>query len=102
MYFIDYIKTYSSVNKKGEEIQEYVEPFNQTLFCSDAALNRFISDLKAEIARGNERHPRSMPLTLNERTDEQYNFYKQLTVRVNNDSDKTVCVVSLKKVLRSM
>lgn len=100
MYFIDYIKTYSSVNKKGKELQSFVEPFKQVLFTSDAALDKFISDLEKEITKANERYPRSQPVSLTEYNDDQYEMFKQLTIWVVDNSDKIVCVIGLKKVLR--
>lgn len=100
MYFIDYIKTYSSVNKKGKELQSFVEPFKQVLFTSDAALDKFISDLEKEIAKANERYPRSQPISFTEYNDDQYEMFKQLAIWVVDNSDKIVCVIGLKKVLR--
>lgn len=100
MYFIDYIKTYSSVNKKGKELQSFVEPFKQVLFTSDAALDKFISDLEKEIAKANERYPRSQPVSLTEYNDDQYEMFKQLTIWVVDNSNKIVCVIGLKKVLQ--
>lgn len=100
MYFIDYIKTYSSVNKKGKELQSFVEPFKQGLFTSDAALDKFIADLKKEIVKANELYPRSQPVILTEYNDDHYGEFKQLTIEVVKNPDKIVCTIGLKKVLR--
>lgn len=100
MYFVDYIKTYSSVNKKGKEIQAFVEPFKQVLFTSDTALDKFIADIEKEIVKANERYPRSQPVSLTEYNDEQYGEFKQFTIWVVDNSDKIVCIIGSKKVLR--
>lgn len=88
------------MNKKGKELQSFVEPFKQVLFTSDAALDKFISDLEKEITKANERYPRSQPVSLTEYNDDQYEMFKQLTIWVVDNSDKIVCVIGLKKVLR--
>ena len=45
MYFIHYIQTYASVNRKGSELQEYILKFKDCLLKDRNALD----DLKEEI-----------------------------------------------------
>jgi hypothetical protein len=100
MYFIDEIKTYSSVNKKGKVIQSFVEPFKQVLLKSDNTLDNFVGQLKTVIKQANEDYPRSQPLTLTEYNNEFHGGNRQLTVWVENNSDKIVCTIGLKKVIK--
>lgn len=77
MYFVDYIKTYSSVNKKGKEIQAFVESFKQVLFALNTALNRFIAELKENIEKTNELYPYCQTISLMESDNELHVEYKQ-------------------------
>jgi len=95
-YFIDNIKTYASVNKKGKALQQYVQQFDRHLIASDCSLDALKCDIEHQIKKENERFPRSRPVRLIE-----YNCGKagQWTIQVENDSDSIVCTISYEKVL---
>ena len=86
-YFIDNIKTYASVNKKGRALQIYVQQFDRhALKC----------DIEHQIKAMNEKYPRSRPVRL-----EVYENAKggQWTILVEHDSDSIVCIISYEKVM---
>lgn len=95
-YFIDHITTYSSVNQKGYELQQYVCQFEQRLIANDCSLDALKCDIEHQIKYLNEKYPRSRPICL-----ESYSSgsYGQWSVYVAGNTDKVVCVIHYKKVL---
>ena len=95
-FFIDNIKTYASVNKKGRELQLFVRQFDRHLIADECSLDALKCDIEHQIKIMNEKYPRSRPVLL-----EVFNSGKdgQWTILVENDSDSIVCIISYKKVL---
>ena len=58
-YFIDNIKTYASVNKKGRALQIYVQQFDRHLIADECSLDALKCDIEHQIRVMNEKYPRS-------------------------------------------
>lgn len=95
-YFIDNIKTYASVNKKGRELQIFVQQFNRYLIADECSLDALKCDIKHKIKIMNEKYPRSRTVRLKVFDNGKDG---QWTILVENDSDSIVCIISYKKVL---
>ena len=95
-YFIDNIRTYASVNKKGRALQIYVQQFDRHLIADECSLDALKCDIEHQIKVMNEKYPRSRPVRL-----EVYENAKggQWTILVEHDSDSIVCIISYEKVM---
>lgn len=58
-FFIDNIKTYASVNKKGRELQLFVRQFDRHLIADECSLDALKCDIEHQIKIMNEKYPRS-------------------------------------------
>lgn len=56
-YFIDYIKTYANVNRKGRELQIYVQQFDHHLIEDENSLKVLKCDIERQIMVMNEKYP---------------------------------------------
>lgn len=54
-YFIDNIKTYANVNKKGRALQIYVQQFDRHLIANECSLDALKCDIEHQIKIMNER-----------------------------------------------
>lgn len=63
-YFIDNIKTYANVNKKGRALQIYVQQFDRHLIADECSLDALKCDIEHQIKVMNEEYPRSRPVRL--------------------------------------
>ena len=52
MYFIHYIQTYASVNRKGSELQEYVLQLKDSLIKNREVLDDLKEELHCRIVKG--------------------------------------------------
>mgnify|MGYP000105614109 CR=1 FL=1 len=95
-YFIDNIKTYTSVNKKGKALQLYVQQFDHHLIADECSLDALKCDIEHQIKIMNEKYPRSRPVLLNVHDNGKGG---QWTILVEHDSDSIVCIISYEKVL---
>ncbi|MFR8943933.1 MAG: hypothetical protein ACLVIA_16805 [Bacteroides eggerthii] len=95
-YFIDYIKTYANVSRKGRELQIYVQQFERHLIEDENSLKALEHDIECRITAMNEKYPRSRPVRLDVFDDGRVG---QWTILVEYDSDSIVCIISYKKVL---
>lgn len=95
-YFIDNIKTYASVNKKGKALQLYVQQFDRHLIADECSLDALKCDIEHQIKIMNEKYPRSRPVLLNVHDNGKSG---QWTILVEHDSDSIVCIISYEKVL---
>lgn len=95
-YFIDNIKTYASVNKKGRALQIYVQQFDRHLIADECSLDALKCDIEHQIKVMNEKYPRSRPVRL-----DVFESGKdgQWTILVEHDSDSIVCIISYEKVM---
>lgn len=94
-YFIDNIKTYSNTNKKGKELQLFIQQFDRHLIADKCSLDALKCDIEHQIKVMNEKYPRSRPVLL-----DVHNTGKggQWTIQVEHDSDSIVCIISYEKV----
>lgn len=53
-YFIDNIKTYSNVNKKGRGLQIFVQQFDRHLIANECSLDALKCDIEHQIKIINE------------------------------------------------
>lgn len=95
-YFIDYIKTYANVNRKGRELQIYVQQFEHCLIDDENSLKALKYDIECRIMAMNGKYPRSRPVRLDVFDDGRAG---QWSILVEHDSDSIVCTISYKKVL---
>lgn len=86
-YFIDYIKTYANVNRKGRELQIYVQQFEHYLIEDENSLKALKYDIERRIMVMNEKYPRSRPVRLDVFSDDRTG---QWTILVEHDSDSIV------------
>ena len=62
MYFIHYIQTYASVNRKGSELQEYVLQLKDSLIKNREVLDDLKEELHCRIVELDAKYPRTQPL----------------------------------------
>lgn len=62
MYFIHYIQTYASVNRKGSELQSYILKFKDCLLKDRDALDDLKEEIHCRIEELDARYPRTHPL----------------------------------------
>lgn len=62
MYFIHYIQTYASVNRKGSELQEYILKFKDCLLKDRNALDDLKEEIHCRIEELDAKYPRTKPL----------------------------------------
>lgn len=94
-YFIEYIRTYANVNKKGMKLQEFVQQFEDFLIPDELSLDALKSALEMTVDLMNAKYPRSMPVYL---TRSGGGSHFQWHIQVKDRPDAYVCVISFKRV----
>ena len=94
-YFIEYIGTYSNVNKKGMVLQEFVQQIENVLIPDELSLDALKSELEAAIKTMNAKYPRTMPVYL---THAGAGNHFQWDILVEGRPELCVCVISFKRV----
>ncbi len=94
-YFIEDIKTYKSVNKKGEAFQDFVTPLEQYLVADELSLDALKANIVNHIEQLNRYYSSSRPLVL---TVSRGRGYRVWTVWVQGDSDKIAAMIYIKEV----
>lgn len=94
-YFIEYIRTYANVNKKGMKLQEFVLQFGYFLIPDELSLDALKSELEAAIETMNAKYPRTMPVYL---THAGAGNHFQWYIQVKDRPYDYVCVISFKRV----
>lgn len=94
MYFIHYIQTYASVNRKGSELQEYVLKLKDSLIKNREVLDDLKEELHCRIEELDAKYPRTQSLHL----DAVGNREIQWTIHVKGKPDNLVCIISITKV----
>lgn len=94
-YFIEYIRTYANVNKKGMKLQEFVLQFGYFLIPDELSLDALKSELKSAIETMNAKYPRTMPAYL---THAGAGNHFQWYIQVKDRPYDYVCVISFKRV----
>lgn len=64
LYFIDNIKTYANVNRKGRALQIFVQQFDHHLIADECSLDALKCEVEHEIQKQNEKYPRSRSVRL--------------------------------------
>ena len=94
-YFIDVVRIYKSINKKGEDFQKFVIPLSQYLVADEHSLDVLKSNIMNHIELLNRTYPRSKPLTL----DVSRHLLGQVwTIHVQFDSDKIAAMIYINDV----
>lgn len=94
-YFIEYIGTYSNVNKKGMVLQEFVQQIENVLIPDELSLDALKSELEAAIKTMNAKYPRTMPVYL---THAGAGNHFQWDILVEGRPELRVCFISFKRV----
>lgn len=58
MRFIHYIKTYSSTNKKGRELNEFISKFKDTLIYDELSFDALKQEVQTKVAELNAKYPK--------------------------------------------
>lgn len=91
MYFIHYIKTYSSTNKKGRELNEFISKFEDTLIYDELALDTLKQEIENKVTELNLKYPNVQEFIPHFSKD-------QLYVKAKNSTDTYVFFISFSKV----
>ena len=91
MYFIHYIQTYASVNRKGSELQEYVLKLKDSLIKNREVLDDLKEELHCRIGELDAKYPRTQPLHLDAASGRE-------SIQVKGKPDNLVCIISITKV----
>lgn len=94
-YFIENVKTYKSVNKKGQNLQEFVTPLEQYLVADELSLDALKTNIENHLEQLNRIYPRTEPLVL---TNSRGRGYRAWTVWVPGNSDKIAAIIYIKEV----
>ena len=94
-YFIEYIRTYANVNKKGMVLQEFVQQIENVLIPDELSLDALKSELKSAIETMNAKYPRTMPVYL---THSGAGNHFQWDILVEGRPELFVCIISFKRV----
>lgn len=94
-YFIEDVRTYKSVNQKGNDLQDFVVPLIQYLVADELSLDALKANIMNHIEQLNRAYPRSRPLVLYESRGSGYRVW---SVHVQGDSDKTAAMIYIKEV----
>lgn len=93
MYFIHYIQTYASVNRKGSELQSHILKFKDCLLKDRNALDDLKEEIHCRIEELDARYPRTQPLHFDAGNDSG-RWY----IHVKGKPDNLVCIISIAKV----
>lgn len=94
-YFIEDVRIYKSINKKGEDFQKFVIPLSQYLVADEHSLDVLKSNIMNHIELLNRTYPRSKPLTLDVSRHLRGQTWK---IHVQFDSDKIVAMIYIYEV----
>jgi len=93
MYFIHDIQTYTSVNRKGNELQEYILKLGGSLVKNRGVLEGLKDEIRQHIVRLDAKYPRTGPLHLSPHKGSWH-------IHVEGRPDMPVCVIPVTKVRR--
>lgn len=65
-FYIDQVRTWDPINRKCEEVQEFVNKFHDTLIHNEEAAKDLVEAIRQEVERLNVRYPWTMPLEVRE------------------------------------
>jgi hypothetical protein len=98
-FFIDHIQTYSSVNKKGKELQSFVcEHFENCLVADESLLEDIVNTIKQTMDSLQKDYPRTKPFEFKRYTNDQGGQFSVMPE--NHYDDNCVFILSYKKVAR--
>ena len=93
MYFIHYIQTYASGNRKGSELQSHILKFKDCLLKDRNALDDLKEEIHCRIEELDARYPRTQPLHFDAGNDSG-RWY----IHVKGKPDNLVCIISIANV----
>lgn len=94
-YFIEEVKIYKSVNKKGNELQAFVIPMELHLVADELSLDALKADIKNKVEQLNQTYSRARALTMDESRQLQGRVW---SIYVEGDCDKNVALIFIKEV----
>jgi len=94
MYFIHYIQTYASVNRKGNELQEYILKLKDSLLKDRAVLENLKEDIYCQIEELDAKYPRTNPLHFDAGGGRETQWH----IHVKGQPNNLVCIISITKV----
>ena len=94
-YFIEDVRIYKNVNKKGSDLQKYVTPLMQYLVADEASLNVLSDNIMSQIEWLNKAYHRQKPLVLDVSRQMKGRVW---TIWVQGDSDKIAAMIYIKEV----
>lgn len=94
-YFIEEVKIYKSVNKKGNELQAFVIPMELHLVADELSLDALKADIKNKVEQLNQTYSRGRALTMYESRQLQGRVW---SIYVERDYDKKVALIFIKEV----
>lgn len=91
MRFIHYIKTYSSTNKKGRELNEFISKFEDVLIYDELAFDALKQEVQTKVAELNAKYPKVKELVFTARAS-------QWSVKPIDSPDNYVFILDISKV----
>ncbi len=91
MFFIHYLKRYSSTNKKGRELNEFIAKFEDTLVYNELALDALKQEVQNKVDELNRKYPKVQELIFSGRNE-------QWSVKPDNGTDNYVFILTFSKV----
>ena len=94
MFFIHSIQTYASVNRKGNELQEYILKFQDSLVRDREGLENLKEDIHNRIEELDAKYPRTLPLHFDTGGGTASRWY----IHVKGKPDSLICIVRITEV----
>ena len=94
-YFIETVKTYKSVNRKGKYLQDFITPLEQYLVADELSLDALKADIENRIEQLNRIYSRSRPLVLTVSRNLTERVWR---IGVQDDYDKIAALIYIKEV----
>lgn len=91
MFFIHYLKTYSTTNKKGRELNEFMSKFADTLISDELSLDALKQEVQKKVAELNSKYPKVQEFVFSDR-------FGQWSVKPDNGIDSYIFILTFSKV----
>lgn len=93
-YFIEDVRVYRSVNKKGKELQDFVTPLSKHLVANELSLDALKANIEKHIEQLNRVYPRSKPLVMYS----SRGTWIVWKIYVSGDSNRIVAMIYIREV----
>lgn len=97
-WFVNSVFTYSPLNKKAAEFGLWVNNWEYTLFASDSAKIRFITEIRSKVHQLNEYYSNTKPFLISVSTGRDI----RVSVSVSDHPDKIVCYMDIVPVRKEV